>query len=176
MARLMAPILAFTAEEIWSFMPGSKKDEPSVHLTSIPQVTEAWKDQELAKKWKRILDLRGDVTKALEEARVKKLIGHSLDAVVALYADNDLYKMLYPYENELSTIFIVSGASLVNGGSPEGAFKSQEIDNLFILVEPATGAKCERCWIYDDSIGTSSEHPSICSRCQNALKELMLDD
>jgi isoleucyl-tRNA synthetase len=176
MARLMAPILAFTAEEIWSFMPGTKENEPSVHLTSIPQVTEAWKDQELAKKWKRILSVRGDVTKALEEARVRKLIGHSLDAVVTLYTDNDLYDILYPYENELSTIFIVSGAFLVKGGNPAGAFESQEIDNLSILVEPATGDKCERCWIYNVSIGTSSEHPTICSRCLNSLKELKIED
>jgi len=171
MARLMAPILAFTAEEIWSFMPRAKENEPSVHLTSLPRVTQAWKDQELAKKWKRILDVRGDVTKALEEARVKKLIGHSLDAVVTLYTDNDLYELLHPYENELSTICIVSGASLVNGGNPDGAFESQDIDNLWILVEPATGNKCERCWIYDDSIGKSSEHPTICTRCLNSLKE-----
>ena len=122
MTRIMAPILAFTAEEIWSFMPGTKENEPSVHLTSLPEVNEAWKDQKLAKKWKRILEVRGDVTKALEEARVKKLIGHSLDAVVTLYTDNDLYDILCPYENELSTIFIVSGASLVNGGNPAGAF------------------------------------------------------
>jgi isoleucyl-tRNA synthetase len=172
MARLMAPILSFTAEEIWSHMPRSDRNEPSVHLTSLPQVTEAWKNQELAKKWKRILDVRGDVTKALEEARVKKLIGHSLDAVVTLYTDNNLYETLFPYESELSSIFIVSGASLVNGKKSAGAFESQDIDNLWILVEPATGDKCERCWIYDASIGTSSEHPTICRRCLNSLKEL----
>jgi isoleucyl-tRNA synthetase len=176
MTRLMAPILAFTAEEIWNYMPGSKEKEPSVHLASLPQVTDAWEDQELAKKWKRILDVRGDVTKALEEARVKKLIGHSLDAVVTVYTDNDLYELLHPYENELSTIFIVSGASLVKRGNPAGAFESQDIDNLSILVEPATGEKCERCWIYDVSIGTSSEHPTICRRCQNSLKELKIED
>ena len=119
--------------------------------------------------------MRGDVTKALEEARVKKVIGHSLDAVVTLYTDNDLYDILYPYKNELSTIFIVSGASLVNGGNPAGGFESQDIDSLSILVEPATGDKCERCWIYDASIGKSSEHPTICSRCQNSLIESKLD-
>ena len=176
MTRLMAPILAFTAEEIWGFMPGSKENASSVHLTSLPAVNEAWKDEKLAEKWELILEVRGDVTKALEEARVKKLVGHSLDAVVTLYTDNDLYDLLYPYENELRTIFIVSGTSLVNGGEPAGAFKSQNIDNLSILVEPAKGEKCERCWIYDVSIGTSSEHPTICSRCQNSLKELTIDD
>ncbi|MEA1947652.1 MAG: zinc finger domain-containing protein, partial [Thermodesulfobacteriota bacterium] len=98
------------------------------------------------------------------------------DAVVTLYTDNDLYDILYPYENELSTIFIVSGASLVNGGNPGDAFESQDIDNLSILVEPAAGDKCERCWIYDASIGKSSEHPTICSRCQNALKALIIED
>jgi isoleucyl-tRNA synthetase len=176
MARLMAPILAFTSEEIWSFMPGGKENASSVHLTSLPAVNKAWKDEKLAEKWKRILKVRNDVTKALEEARAKKRIGHSLDAFVTLYTDDDLYNNLYPYENELKTIFIVSGTSLVNGGKPAGAFESQDIDNLSILVEPATGEKCERCWIYDHSIGTSLEHPTICSRCQDALKELMIDD
>ena len=176
MTRLMAPILAFTAEEIWGFMPGSKENASSVHLTSLPAVNEAWKEEKLAEKWELILEVRGDVTKALEEARVKKLVGHSLDAVVTLYTDNDLYDLLYPYENELRTIFIVSGTSLVNGGKPAGAFESQNIDNLSILVEPATGGKCERCWIYDHSIGTSLEHPTICNRCQDSLKELTIGD
>ena len=176
LVRLMAPILAFTAEEIWSFMPGSKENASSVHLVSLPKVNEAWKDEKLAKKWKRILEVRGEVTKALEEARVKKLIGHSLDAAVTICADDDLYDALYPYEDDLRTIFIVSRASLIKKEKPAGAFESHDIDGLSILIETSTDDKCERCWIHETSVGTSSEHPTICSRCEDALEELMIDD
>jgi isoleucyl-tRNA synthetase len=169
LARLMAPILAFTAEEIWHFMPGRKANSESVHMTSLPVVNEAWKDEQLAEEWKKIIEVRGEVTKALEEARVKKIIGHSLDASTTIYTDDDLYDILEKYKNELRTIFIVSEASLMKGAKPKGIFKSLDIAGLSIQVGPASGEKCERCWIYDISVGTDSEHPTICRRCQNAL-------
>ena len=74
LARIMAPILAFTAEEIWNFMPDRKENSESVHMTSLPVVNEAWKDEQLAENWKQIIEVRGEVTKALEEARVKKIV------------------------------------------------------------------------------------------------------
>ena len=169
LARLMAPILAFTAEEIWNFMPGRKMNSESVHMTSLPVVNEAWKDEQLAEEWKKIIEIRGEVTKALEEARVKKIIGHSLDASITLYADDDLYDILEKYTDELRTIFIVSEASLMKGEKSEGIFKSLDIEGLSIQVEPASGEKCERCWIHDFSVGADSEQPTICSRCQDAL-------
>jgi isoleucyl-tRNA synthetase len=165
----MAPILSFTAEEVWQFMPDRTQKEASVHLTSLPVVNTAWLNAELAEKWDRILDLRGEVTKALEEARAKKLIGHSLDAAVTIYPNQELYDALYPYLNDLRSVLIVSSASLVQAEQPAGAFKSSDVDGLSILVEPAAVEKCERCWIHDPSVGTSTEHPSICSRCQDAL-------
>ena len=172
-ARLMAPILAFTAEEIWRFMPERSEKEPSVHLASLPVVNPAWMDAELAEKWGRLLDLRGEVTKALEEARVKKRIGHSLDAAVTIYTGQKLYDALYPYRNELRTVFIVSSAAVVRGEQPAGAFTSSDIDGLSILVEPATDDKCARCWIHDPYVGTSTQHPTICGRCENVLKQMI---
>lgn len=173
MARLMAPILSFTAEEVWQFMPDRTQKEASVHLTSLPVVNTAWLNAELAEKWDRILDLRGEVTKALEEARAKKLIGHSLDAAVTIYPNQELYDALYPYLNDLRSVLIVSRASLVQAEQPAGAFKSSDVDGLSILVEPAAVEKCERCWIHDPSVGTSTEHPSICSRCKDALQKII---
>jgi isoleucyl-tRNA synthetase len=168
-ARLMAPILAFTAEEIWNFMPIRKGKKASIHLASLPKVNSAWKDEKLGKKWNRLLELRGEVTKALEEARVKKLIGHSLDAAVHIHTTDNLWDELYPYEDDLETIFIVSKASMKKGEKPAGAFESNVIDGLSILIEPATGEKCDRCWKHDTSVGTDTEHSAICSRCHDAI-------
>jgi isoleucyl-tRNA synthetase len=171
-ARLMAPILSFTAEEIWQFMPDSTQKESSIHLNSLPVVKTAWLDAQLAEKWDRILDLRGEVTKALEEARAKKLIGHSLDAAVTIYPNQALHDALYPYLDDLRSVLIVSSASLVQAEQPAGAFKSSDVDGLSILVELAAAEKCERCWIHDPSVGTSTEHTSICSRCEDALQKI----
>lgn len=192
--RLMAPILSFTTEEIWSFMPDWKGKEASVHLASFPTVNEAWKDTDLAEKWERLLEMRREVTKALEEARVKKLIGHSLDAAVTICAEKDLYDALYPHIDDLKTIFIVSKVSLVASLKPPhsarllsalpqaGAGQNQhkerpeclqwkaDIEGLTILIEPSTDDKCERCWMRDPSVGTDSEHSTVCGRCQEALK------
>ncbi len=171
--RLMAPVLSFTSEEIWNFMPGYKGKETSIHLASLPDVKEEWKDSNLAKKWHRILEVRGEVTKALEKARVDKLIGHPLDASVTISANEDLYNGLYLYVDDLRSIFITSEASLVKDESIPDAYESDEIEGLSILVRPATDDKCERCWIHDTSVGTNSEQPTICNRCRDALEELV---
>jgi isoleucyl-tRNA synthetase len=169
--RLMAPVLSFTSEEIWNFMPGYKGKETSIHLASLPDIKEEWKDSNLAKKWHRILEVRGEVTKALEKARVDKLIGHPLDASVTISANEDLYNGLYLYVDDLRSIFITSEASLVKDESMPEAYESEDIEGLSILVKPATAEKCERCWIHDNSVGTNSEQPTICNRCQDTLEE-----
>ena len=150
-------------------MPGRKMNSESVHMTSLPVVNEAWKDEQLAEEWKKIIEVRGEVTKALEEARVKKLIGHSLDASTTIYTDGDLYDILEKYKDDLRAIFIVSEASLMKGDKPDGIYKSLDIEGLSIRVEPASGEKCERCWVHDISVGVDSEQPTICNRCQDAL-------
>jgi len=165
----MAPILAFTAEEIWNFIPGRKTNSESVHMSSLPVVNEAWKDNPLAEEWRQIIEVRGEVTKALEEARVKKVIGHSLNASTTIYTDGDLYDILEKHKDDLRTIFIVSEASLIKGDTPDEIYKSLDVEGLSIRVEPASGEKCERCWVHDISVGADSEQPTICSRCQNSL-------
>jgi isoleucyl-tRNA synthetase len=171
-AKIMAPILAFTAEEIWQFMPDRKDKTPSIHLASLPQVVEALKDEALADRWEFLLNVRAEVNKALEEARAQKRIGHSLDASVALGAEGDIYESLYPFSEDLRSIFIISKASLVKGQNGSDSYVSNEIEGLSIRVEPAAGSKCERCWMHDSAVGESSEHPTICGRCQTALKEI----
>lgn len=170
--RIMAPILPFTSEDIWKAMPAYKGKKENVHLALLPAVSKEWKDTILAERWKKIIEARGEVTKALEEARAKKIIGHSLDASVKIYAQSDLLDILDGYSDELKTIFITSNVSLIKKGKPEGAVESREIKGLYILVEPAPGIKCERCWVYDLSVGTNADEPGICSRCQEALKRI----
>jgi isoleucyl-tRNA synthetase len=175
LSRIMAPILAFTAEEIWNYMPGREKNAGSVHLSSLPTANEAWKDERLAENWKQLLEVRGEVTKSIEDARVKKIVGHSLDAVVTLYANDDLYDRLHPYADDLRSIFIVSKTHLIKGEKPDGSFECQDVPGLAIRVDSAEGDKCERCWVHDISVGSDSERPTICSRCQDSLSRISPD-
>jgi isoleucyl-tRNA synthetase len=171
-ARLMAPILPFTAEEIWNFMPQLNGKENSIHMAALPAANSDWLNASLSRQWERLLTIRGEVTKALEEARAKKLIGHPLDAAVSIFAPQDLYHALLPFADDLRSILIISKASLVNDAKPEGTFESQEVKGLFILVEPAEGEKCERCWIHEPTVGINSEHPTICDRCLGILDRI----
>ena len=175
-ARIMAPILPFTAEEIWNFIPNRKENEASIHLTSFPVANKAWQDEGLAKSWKYLLQVRGEVTRALEEARSDKLIGHSLDAAVTISANKDWYDALNSYSEDLKSIFIISSACLVKDEKLAGAYESADIEGLMILVEPAAGDKCERCWMLDPSVGTDSEQPTVCDRCRDALSRLKPED
>ncbi len=169
--RIMAPVLPFTAEEVWGFMPDWESKETSVHLSSFPAVNPAWKDIELARRWKRLLDVRGEVSKALEISRSGKSIGHSLDAAVSIRATSDLFEMLYAYKDDLKTLFIVSRTDLENSGGIEDDYESPEVEGLCIGIAPAAGEKCQRCWMHDTSVGAASEQPEICDRCRNVLTQ-----
>jgi isoleucyl-tRNA synthetase len=169
LVKLMAPILPFTAEEIWQCMPDYPQKAASVHLTLLPEANADWQDENLSGRWEQLLAVRGEITKALEEARSEKQIGHPLDALVTLSVPEALYNDLQRYAEDLKYIFIVSKVELVKDEKLAGAYASEEIEGLSILVGPAPGKKCERCWVYDITVGTDVEHPSICNRCQDAL-------
>ena len=168
-AKMMAPILPFTSEEIWKHMPFHSKKESSIHLADFPLPDDIWQNNALSEKWEQLLLIRGEVTKALEHARGKKMIGHPLDAEVTISSGTDLYKLLTAYAEELKGIFIVSRVLLVQTDSLEGAYESDTIQALKIKVAPAPGEKCERCWIYDTTVGSSASHPTVCKRCEDAL-------
>jgi len=169
LCRLMAPILPFTAEEIWQHMPAAPNRAPSVHLAQLPAPQREHGDAELAERWEQLLGVRSEVTKALEAARTQKLIGHALDAAVTLSVNGDLYDRLARCAADLRSIFIVSAADLVREAPLEGAFESTEIEGLRVRVQPAVGEKCHRCWIHEISVGQNPQHPTICTRCTNAL-------
>jgi isoleucyl-tRNA synthetase len=165
----MAPILSFTAEEIWQYMPDASGKASSIHLMDMPDIDDKWQNAEVENKWDILVLVRGEVTKALEEARAQKLIGHSLDALVTLSAEGYLLDNLSPYEKELHTVFIISEAALVGKDQKTDEFKGTHMEGLWIKVGPADGGKCDRCWIHDLSVGADAETPNVCDRCQQAL-------
>jgi len=171
--RLMAPILPFTADEIYNHMPWLGEKKHSIHLESMVTLNDEWEDKALSDKWEKIRDLRGEVTKALEEARTAKLIGHPLDAALEIKLPDNGYKQIVEGVGEsLRDIFIVSSATIV-GTLDESAYQGKEIENLSINVSKATGEKCERCWRFDTTIGENVEHPTACERCATALEQIL---
>lgn len=178
MTRLMAPVLSFTAEELWSYIPGRQGSgtsgqglEESVFLSEFPVVDGKFTDLELEERWEMLIAVRNETNKALEIKRKDKFIGNALEAKLVLYAPGDVYKLLQDYEDFLPTLFIVSDAELHPSDlrSPD-SFESTEIKDLFIKVERAPGKKCERCWNWRTSVGAFKEHPLICEQCFNAIK------
>ena len=166
LVRILAPVLSFTSDEVWQFMPGER--EESVHLAEFPAMNPEWKDDALTARWERIIKVRSDVSKALELARVAKTIGHSLDAAVAISAPPELFEFLQSYAAELNAIFIVSKATLAT--ELEGEYwTSENIEGLKIQVTAAPGEKCERCWYYSEELGTNTDHPTICPKCTTAV-------
>jgi isoleucyl-tRNA synthetase len=164
--RLLAPVLSFTADEAWQHMPGRK--EQSVHLAAFPQLQHEWKNDALVERWDRIMKVRGDVSKALELARVAKTIGHSLDASVTIAAPAELMLFLQEYKAELASIFIVSKVTLLDSVDGE-CWNSENIEGLKVQVTAAPGVKCERCWYYSEELGTDEAHPAICPKCTAAV-------
>jgi len=157
LSRLLAPILAFTADEAFENLPHQKL--ASVHLAEFPKVSGA-DDLPLLKDWERIFSIRDEVLKALEEARNAKQIGSSLEAKVILTVDKDTTYFLLPYYEDLRYIFIVSQVEVHQG------------DAFNVEIQKADGAKCERCWNYSIHVGESEKYPSVCERCLEALSEI----
>ncbi|MBQ9415106.1 MAG: class I tRNA ligase family protein, partial [Clostridia bacterium] len=161
LTRMLSPILAFTAEEIWGFLPHmADEDARAVVFNEIPKAEEMFPvDDEFMAFWDRIHAIRDDVKKALEIARTDKLIGGSLDARLTLYASGDTAAFLEKAFPVLADVFIVSQLRIETEG--QGNFTG-DIEGLSITVDRAEGHKCCRCWKYEDA---STEHPDLCKRC-----------
>ncbi len=171
--KIMAPILPFTADEIYQHMPKELDHKDSIHLDSMVELNKEWEDKELADIWENIRSLRGEVTKALEEARINKLIGHPLDAALEIKLPDTLLKeQVENLKENLSDIFIVSSVVIVDT-IDDAAYHAKEIQGLSIKVNKAAGNKCDRCWRFDESIGMDVEHPTACARCATALKKIL---
>jgi isoleucyl-tRNA synthetase len=168
LTKLIAPILSFTAEELWKHIPGEK--EESVFLSDFPEFNPEYEDAELETKWEHLIKFRDEVNKALELKRQEKFIGNALEAKVKLFVDKEALNFLSNYQDLLPTIFIVSSVEVINDtASPESALKSSEIDGLSILVEKAEGDKCQRCWNWDITVGKYDKFPDLCKKCHKVL-------
>lgn len=165
MTKLLAPILAHTADEVWSYIPHVQ--EESVHLTDMPKVQDV--DTELVEKWNTFMKLRDDVNHALEIARNEKVIGKSLEAKVTIGSNSEFNatEFLQGFE-DLQQLFITSQAEVVD--NIEGGASYAHGD---IKVEHADGEKCQRCWNYSEDLGSVGELTDLCPRCQAVVKTLV---
>lgn len=170
LVRMIAPILCFTADEIWQVMPHREGDDPAnVALNAMPKVNVAWVfDEAAADKWNKLSALRDDVNKALEAARKDKVIGKPLEAWVTVYAEGEMAEFLHAIPaDELAALCIVSKLRVIEGAG-EG-MPGENLEGIQIAIERASGDKCERCWMYVDSIGQNSKHPTLCARCAEVV-------
>jgi len=161
LARLVAPILPVTADDLWRHMPGQRSE--SIHLEEFPKLDHMLAP-DVVEVWDRLMEVRDLVNAALEEQRKNKVIGNSLGASVALTASGPIAALLERYRDQLPTLFIVSDLTL-NLGEATG------VDQVRIDVGKARGVKCERCWRYVPSVRTEPDWSGICDRCVEALAE-----
>lgn len=166
--KIMAPVLSFTAEDVWTFMPEFKDKAESVFLTNMPEKIEENVKEELAVRWDKFKIVRSAATKILEKARAEKIIGNSLEAKLIIEADDKLKAFLTTFGDALPDLFIVSQAEFENVAG-DHVFESEDLEGLKIAVHKADGEKCERCWKYSETVGKNADHPTICVRCSGVV-------
>jgi isoleucyl-tRNA synthetase len=167
LVRLVAPLLAFTTEEVWGYLPKPAGAPESVHLAIFPEPEELTEDFTVAQRarledWEKLMAVRDQVLKSLELARQQKFIGAPLEARLRLKADNDIFPLLDKYLDDLPGLFIVSQVALEHSSGP-----------LTAEVERAAGEKCERCWKYTTDVGQDSEFPTVCAACKEAVRKML---
>lgn len=170
MIRWLAPILSFTAEELWSFMPGTR--EESVFFSTWARLPQGAAERPKID-WDALLEVRSAVSRELEKIRNAGAIGAPLDAEIDLYASGPLLQTLQQFEVELRFVFITSEARVHAAESrPADAVPAQEGDgnHLWVAVRPTTAQKCVRCWHKRPDIGASSQHPELCGRCATNIE------
>ena len=160
LVKILTPMISFTAEEIWSAMNHTEKENvESPMLADYPVSNDEWDNKEIAEKWEKIIKVKNIVAKDLELARAEKTIGKSLDAKVTIYAEGEEYKFLKENEELIKLVLIVSGLEIQENN------RKQE-EKLGVKVEHATGEKCERCWMYNDHL-----EDGLCPRCKEVLEK-----
>ena len=179
LVRLAAPVLVFTAEEIWSYLPKAAGRPESVHVAVFPEA-EALAcgiAAKAAETWERLAQVRSAVLLALEKARAAKAIGGALEAKVRLHANSKapgLQELLREKASLLPALFIVSQV-VVDPAEGDGLVPSETLPGLAVKIERADGKKCERCWNYSRRVGENSRYPTVCERCSEALAEIESD-
>lgn len=169
--KLIAPVMPFTADEIWEYLPEAARDAESVHLSRWRELDRTRLCEELEERWERLSAVRRVVARALERARASKLIGSSNDAAVHVYCDTEKRVLLASFD-DLDRLFIVSRV-VVHGLEDQPVEGVREDDQgLTAVVVRAPGEKCERCWRFSEAVGMDLEHPDLCVRCTGVIKAL----
>ncbi len=167
LVKLLAPVLVFTSEEIWKFMPHTDGDDKrSVMFAEMPKMSEKYADEKLEADWEKLIAVRNDVNMALEPMRNAKIIGKSLDAEVTVYASGSLFGLLKAKEGELAEIFITSKATVCDGEAPVDAFVGEHVK---VCAEASKYEKCGRCWVHSETVGTIEGFDGICADCVRKL-------
>jgi isoleucyl-tRNA synthetase len=172
LVRLIAPVLVFTSEEIWKYLPKAKGDQPSVHMAEFPEAESliAKIDPQKKEAWEELAKVRSAVLAKLEEARNAKSIGGSLEAKVSLYSSlPKLQSILKSYAQQLPALFIVSQVQVLEA-APAATDAGES--GLVVRIDKAEGQKCERCWNYSTHVGENARYPTICERCSEALAQI----
>ncbi len=170
--RLATPILVFTAEEIWKYLPKAQDEPESIHMSVFPdeQGLHAGFAADKLAVWELLSKVRSEVLKALEVARNEKKINSGLEAKVSLNAELELRAKLKHYLPVLPSLFIVSQVDFFSAGA--GSYRSDVVPGLEVIVQRADGTKCDRCWNYSTHVGENKRYPTVCERCTEALAEI----
>jgi isoleucyl-tRNA synthetase len=165
LVRLLAPILSFTADEVWDYLPQVEGREASVHLALFPPPESIYPETPtpLLAEWKHIFVVRDAVMLVLEQERQEKRIGKGLEADLEINATGELLALLRNHAAELKEIFNVSGVRVVEG------------HELSVIALPASGTKCARCWNFMPEVSNYGVWESVCTRCQDALKAMGIE-
>ncbi|MEO6119207.1 MAG: class I tRNA ligase family protein, partial [Terriglobales bacterium] len=173
MVRLVAPVMSFTADEIWEHLPKVSGRLESVHLAHFPAANDVYGQEVAAASldtlrtdWSALMAVREEALKALEVARQEKTIGSALESKVKISAPEPLYATLRKYESQLRALLIVSGVEVTPTASGNGSGSAK------VEVLRADGQKCERCWNYSVHVGENHEYPTVCERCSAAIQEI----
>ncbi|MGM9943734.1 MAG: isoleucine--tRNA ligase [Lysinibacillus sp.] len=164
--KVLTPIIPHTTEELWGYIGA---EEASVQLTDFPEVDEQANFADLRAKWNKIIAIRDEVLKALEEARNAKVIGKSLEAKLSVYADSDVVALLNDSNIDFAQLSIVS-QFVVAGTKDQAPENALVLDKTAIVVEKADGEKCERCWTISETVGSNEKHSTLCTRCAEVVE------
>jgi isoleucyl-tRNA synthetase len=164
LVRLVAPLLSFTADEIWHYMPALSSRLPSVHLELFPKPESLAPaiDKEFMSDWATLLSIRDEALKSLEEARKAKQIGKALDARLVLEVPEEMGELLERYRGSLKELLNVSQVEV----------ETSATGHVIATTLPADGSKCERCWNYSVHVGEDWRWPTVCERCSAALDQI----
>ncbi|WP_369354376.1 isoleucine--tRNA ligase [Lysinibacillus capsici] len=168
LVKIMTPIIPHTTDEMWSYLHAQGiVEEVSVQLTDFPEVDDQANFDSLRTKWEKIIDVRDDILKALEESRNAKTIGKSLEAKVTVYAKEDVVVLLKDANIDFAQLSIVSAFEVAT--IEEAPAEALTLEHVSIVVEKATGEKCERCWSISETVGSNEAQPTVCARCAEVV-------